>query len=162
MADIRKPNFATARGTMAIVELSEPFERLELQFVPQDVAWNRTATEASYAVVNRNNDVPQITGGNDTLAFSLDFYSDDNDVDDIKSKVLWLQSLSYAPVRKCKVLWGDFLGVESSETWILTSVSAKFAKFMPENGMRPQQANIDLVFKLAPDENRTVGGVRLN
>jgi len=158
--DIRKPNFSTAKGTMTIIELAEPFERLEFQFVPGEVGWNRTATDASYQVANRNNDQPQISGGNDIMNFTLSFYSDDNDVDDMKTKVVWLQSLSYAPARLVKVLWGGFLG--GDERWLVTSVNAKYSKFMESNEMRPQQAVVDIVFKLAPERNRTAAGVRLN
>lgn len=143
-------------GKIYFVELVAPFERLELQFVPETISNPREADISEVAIVGRNLPKTQHTGGRETLAMRLDFYSDEENRQDVKRKVDWLKSLTYnggasGPARKVKLIWGDLY---KKETWVVKSVRPEYSNFSNMYGMLPQQAYVDIV--LMRDEKQNI------
>lgn len=154
--------YSTTQNELFIVELSKPFEQMKIQFMPEELNWSRTASISSAVVVGRNNPYYQLTGGEDKLALKLDLYAEQENRQDVIDRVHWLQSLTmnngYAgPVRNIKLVWGDLF---KREVWVVLDVRAQLSQFMPQAGMLPQQAYVELSLALDPKKNRTIADVR--
>ncbi|MAX80393.1 MAG: hypothetical protein CL843_09475 [Crocinitomicaceae bacterium] len=154
--------FNTTNNELILVELTEPFERLFIQFVPHKIEPHRTANYASIAPVGRNNALMHYTGGADTLPLSLDFYSDDEKRQDVIKSVKWLQSLAMnngylSPAPKVKLIMGDLF---EYEVWRVTSVKASMEAFDQGNGWLPMRASVQLQLQLVTDFNLEFEDVR--
>ena len=154
--------FSTTKGEIYILELEEPFSRLEIQFVPDELRLKRQADLISVAVVGRNNNLLQYTGGNDTLSFSIQFYSDDVNREDVIRNVNWLRSLAMkdgdsGPYRNVKIVFGD---VFRNEIWAVSSVSEKLTHFDDQNKFLPLRATVDISLILDPKTNLLYEQVR--
>lgn len=128
-----------------IVEITKPFERLPIQFVPSSLDYNRTSGIANIEVVAKTNPLRQWTGGDTKLNFSLDFYSVEESREDVFKKVKWLQSLSYpndlGEIPKVRVVFGDLF---LEEVWLVENVGVKFSNFHPQKNWLPIQATVDI------------------
>lgn len=156
-------NFSTTENQIFIVELQEPFERLEVQFVPKDIPWSRNANLSAVEVVGRNHPKYHFTGGEDQVGLQLDFYSDEENREDVLRKVRWLQSLTYndgynAPARNVKIVFGRLF---QKEIWAVANVNAVLSSFNSNYGMLPQRAMVDITFKLDPKTNLRLSDVRI-
>jgi hypothetical protein len=154
--------FSTTGGQLYIVELSRPFERVEIQFAPQVLNWNREADISSVYIVGRNHPKQHFTGGSETLSFQMDFYSDVEDRKDVIKKVNWLRSLtfgdgSFGPARNVKLVWGDLY---KNNVWAVKSVNVKLENFAPQKGWLPQQAWVDISLIADPKKNLRISDIR--
>ena len=152
----------TTENKLYIVELAPPFERLEIQFVPEGVSLSRTAEFAPLAVVGRNVPRRHFTGGESGLALQLDFYADSRRRDDVIQKVNWLESLTYAdggygPARNVMLLWGDFL---KNRIWVVKSIRANYSGFHSQFNMLPQQAIVDIQLDADSKKNPRINDIR--
>jgi hypothetical protein len=150
-------SISSTQGQLAIVELSPPFERLEIQFMPTGLAWSRTPDLPALAVVGRNNPHYHLTGGEDRLNLRLDFATELESRLDVIRKVQWLRSLTFAPVRNVKLVWGQLF---KSEVWVVASFKADMDQFMHNANMLPQQAYVDITLALDPKKNLRLRDVR--
>lgn len=155
-------DFTTTSGQLYIVELLEPFERLEFQFVPEPISWDRQPDLAPIPIVGRNNPRKHYTGGEDRLSFQLEFYADEEDRDDVRRKVMWLRSLTYndgsnAPIRNIKLVWGTLF---RHEVWVVSKCAFQFMHFDSRYGYKPLHARVDLTLDLDPIENLRLQDVR--
>jgi hypothetical protein len=154
--------FSTTNSELYIVELVRPFERLEIQFVPPVLNWNRKADISSVQIVGRNHPKAHFTGGSESLSFQLDFYSDVEDRSDVIKKVRWLQSLTYSdgsfgPARNVKIVWGSLY---KKDVWAVESVNVKLENFAQKHGWLPQQAWVDISLTADPTKNLRIQDVR--
>lgn len=152
----------TPKGSLYILELAEPFERLEFQEVPAEIPWDRTGNYAEIAVPGRNNPLHHYTGGSDSVSLKLQFVADDSGVDSVERDVRWLQSLvgndSYnAPTRRVKIVFGKLF---RNETWIVKSVKSSFTDFHSEKGYASRRTTVDISFALDTDKNRSLADMR--
>ncbi|WP_291726161.1 hypothetical protein [Bernardetia sp.] len=149
-------------GSIYILELSEPFGRLELQEVPKEIAKQRTGNYATVDVPGRNNPLHHYTGGGDTFSMSCQFVYDGSNEDTVLRDINWLEGLiandSYnAPTRKVKVIFGNLF---SNKTYIVKSVSSKFTDFDNQNGWKARRAEVSISFELSMETNRSINDIR--
>jgi len=154
--------FNTTLGRLYLLELEEPFERLELQFVPGELSMNRQADLKQIAIVGRNNNLLQYTGGSDTLNLPIEFYSDSEFRDDVISKVNWLQSLAMSdgnngPYRNVKLVFGNLF---RNEIWAVSSVSPVLSHFDDKYNFLPLRATVEIRLILDPKTNLLFDQVR--
>lgn len=146
---------------MYIVELTPPFERLEIQFVPESIPWSRTANISDIAVVGRNHPRRHHTGGDESISLELDFFAHDQLREDTMKKVNWLVSLTYnqqdqgAP--KVKLVWGKLF---QDHVWLVSRVQPILSNFHSLYDMLPVQSAVRLELKLDPEENQYLEDVR--
>lgn len=132
------------------MELESPFERLEIQFVPEEITMNRTANVVDFAVVGRNNPLHQYSGGDEKMNFKLDFYSDTANRSDVITKTRWLESLAQndagnRPQTLVKLVWGDLF---KRSKWVVNSVKVTLSMFDKRYGFLPCQAYVDMQMSL--------------
>jgi hypothetical protein len=149
-------------GSIYILELSEPFGRLELQELPSELSTQRTGNYAEINVPGRNNPLHHYTGGSDTFSMSFQFVYDSSGVDNVLRDVQWLEGLmandSYnAPSRRVKIIFGKIF---NNKTYIVKSVSSKFMDFVNNNGWISKRAEVSISFALDMDNNRSIADIR--
>lgn len=164
MGDIKNLGVNTTGGKCYIVELRPPYQKLEIQFVPDEISLTSSANNAKIDIVGRNNPLVHYTGGNDKLKLTLDFYSDEANRKDVLLKVRWLQSLRYAdgsfgPKRNISVVLGDLF---RREIWTVDSVNIKLSNLDGQFNFMPRQAFVDLDLTLDPKTNLRIDDVRGN
>ena len=148
----------TTNNQLVIVELSPPFERLELQFVPREVRNPRTPNLNPVQVIGRNDDIYHYSGGRETLSFQLEFFSDEEGRADVYRKVEWLKSLTInngylQGYRNVKLVWGKMF---KDMVFVVTNVDPKLSGFDDQNDWLPLRALVDISFNLDPKSNQTL------
>lgn len=154
--------FNTTEDRIFLVETMPPFERVNFQFMPENMTWNRQAKIQTIAVTGRNNDLFQYTGGSDTLNFSIDFFSDDETRSDVQTKVNFLKSLpmsdgTFGPARNVKLIMGKFL---RDEVWLVRSVNTVYSNHDDRFEYLPRRATVKIQLILDPEKNRRLKDVR--
>lgn len=159
-------NISTTNNEIFLFELQQPFERIEFQFVPQELTWERSPSWVRVPIVGRNNSKKHLTGGEDKLSFSLDFKSlfEENKQMCIR-KLSFLQSLCVmdgfsGPPRNVKLSWGQS-DIFRHKIWVVTRVSGKMLDFHSGFGWNPMQTIIDVELELDPEKNTRLNDVRL-
>ena len=160
--DLLSYNFGTTRHRCYIVELAEPFERVEIQFVPPNLNIQRTANLKEIAVVNKNDPDTIFTGGRETLKFQLDFYSDDLKKRDVIAKCDWLKSLTFhdglkGDYRPIRVVFGKLF---LTEIYNVKNVNINMTHLDGLFGFLPLRATVDINLVLSPDTPRTLSNIR--
>lgn len=159
-------NISTTDGNLSIVELQPPFERLDFQFVPDILKWERTGNWVNVPITGRNNSKKHLTGGEDKLSFQLDFnamFEEDKQL--CIQKISWLQSLTamdgYAGgARNVKLVWG-MSAIFRHKIWIVRRVSSALSYFHSAFGYDPMQVLIDVDLEMNPTENRRLDDIRM-
>lgn len=152
-------SFNTTNNELYIVETSEPFEKMVIQFVPTDMNNTRKAKLKDISVVGRNDDLQHYVGGSENLTFVLDMYGNNEHV---MKKINWLKSLTMndgfgGSFRSIKLIFGDLY---KYHVWNLTSVNAKLSQFTKDLKWEPARAQVTLSMKLDPENNRLIEDVR--
>lgn len=153
-------------GRIYLHELQEPFERLEFQFIPEELNWDRTGSWVNIPITGRNNSKKHLTGGEDRLTFQLDFSGImAQDPRHCIQQLSWLQSLTvmdgFAGVpRNVKLVWGGS-DLFRYKIWVVKRVGGKMLNFSSYYDLNPQQALIDIEMELDPQENTRLNSVRL-
>lgn len=144
-----------------IVEV-ETLEQIECQYMPNELTRNNTAEINKIKTVARNNPFPGYSGVETDMMFSLDFYSEQEDREDLMSRVKWLEGLTYGqafnarPV-KIRIVWGRFL---NKFTFCVNNVNVKFAQMNKYHDGLPLMAMVDLNLSLDMDENIVRSDIR--
>jgi hypothetical protein len=137
-----------------IVSLTQPNEgdsadRLEIQFVPNELSYKRDSKLSTIDVIGRENPLRHWSGGDTSLDLQLDFYTEAENRQDVMKKVRWLQSLTYKNeqgiVPRVKLVWGDMF---LEEVWYIASLGIKLDNFHPQYNWIPCQALIDLSLQI--------------
>lgn len=152
----------TTGGNLYIVELEEPNERLEIQFVPENITTPRNANLKSVSIVGRNNDLLQYTGGQETLQMTLNFLADDDLREEVIKKVAWLKSLTMKDgnkgvYRNVKLVMGDLF---KNEIWAVSSVEPTLSHLDDEHNYLPLRAVVVVKMILDPKTNLLFSDVR--
>lgn len=145
-----------------IVELAAPFERLEVQFMPEEYNISRRANYSKVQITGRNTPKYHFTGGEDSLNMKLQFMAHSTLGDEVYKKVNWLRSLTFSdsfsgPTRNIKIVFG---GLYRNVNWLVTSVDAKFSRFDHRKVMYPIQAAVDITFVRDYALNQTINQIR--
>lgn len=152
----------TTEGKLYFTALRS-LEKLEIQFVPKELAINRGINVAAIAVVGRNNPFYHYTGGTTGLVFDLDFHAEEENLNDVIRKCKWLESLCYSnsmsePPEQVKLTWGDLF--KKGEVWMVKGFSYKLSMFDPSKGMLPRQAYANIALELDVKNNIRTRDVR--
>jgi len=138
-------------------------ERLEIQFMPNEINGSRSADLKELKVVGRNNPFLHYTGGKENLNLPLEFYSDIESHDDVKRKIDWLRSLTIndgkiGSYRRVKIVFGDLF---RWELWVVKAVNYKYTHFDGESGFLPLRAVANLVLQIDTDNDVTINDLRV-
>lgn len=152
---------ATTQGRLYFIALQSR-ERLDIQYVPDDLTIDRSPSIADVAVIGRNNPVHHYSSGKTSLKLQLDFYAEEEDRQDVIRKCRWLESLGYSdglsrPPEQIKLVFGDLF---RDEIWIVKKVSYKLSNFNKEYGFLPQQAYVDVSLALDPKTNLRIKDIK--
>jgi hypothetical protein len=156
-------NFGTTEHLIYILEV-ETGERLEVQFVPENVALSREANITEIMVVSRNNPLLHYVNGKNTLSTTLEFYSDEPSRQDVYRKIRWLESLAMndgyqGKIRTIQFLFGKMF---DRDYWNLQSVRPVLSHFDAENGFYPLRATVQINLILDTEKkNLLISDVRL-
>jgi len=139
----------TTNGQLYIVNLTT-LEKLEIQFVPNEVVIDRSANMPEVVIIGRDTPNYQWSSGRQSLTLNLDFLANDENRLDVKAKVEWLMGLTRRPAnnRKApnvKLVWGDLF---KDEVWVVPSVKPRYSNFNKVYNFLPQQAYVDITFNL--------------
>ena len=157
---------STTNNQLYLHELQPPFDRLEIQFVPEELVWQRNGNWVNVPVVGRNNSRKHLTGGEDTLNLSLDFNGMfERDKQHCARKMAWINSLTYTdgyigPPRNIKLIWGE-TALFRHKIWVVKSVSSRMSDFHSRFGMNPMNLLMDIQLELDPEENLRLNDVRI-
>ena len=154
----------TTLGRLYITALRS-LDRVEIQYVPKNLAMPRAANIGNIAIIGRNTPKYHTTGGTTTLNMELDFHAEEESKEDVIRKVRWLQSLTAigeggVPPEKVRVTFGDMF--KSGEIWTVKSVNPRFDLFDAAHGFLPRQAYVGISLLLDPEDNITSEGMRWN
>ncbi len=152
-------------SNMWLVRLDEDdqeVESLRIQTVPLELGVSRDSNWATIPSIGRNNPFYHYTGGEDTLEFTLDWYTTSPTVDDVIKKCRWVQSLTMANGYKYEpprilLIYGHLF---KYTTWIVQSAHYRLSLFDKENNMLPRQAYQDIVLKKVTDHNLAINEFR--
>jgi len=150
---------STTDQQLFIVETKEPFESMEIQFVPYELNSNRKADIRDIKVVGRNNPLQQYTGGDETLSFVIEMYGDNTMV---LNRINWLKSLTHndgygGSFRSVKLVMGELF---KYDIWNITSVQTNMNHLDRNLGWGPQRASVTISLKLDPKTNKYIQDVR--
>ena len=141
---------STTEGKLYLVELTAPFERLEIQFYPAEITESRRIEVAeTKGVVGWNHTGTHYTGGDDVVSFDLLFYSDDAQRVKAVKSFRWLQSLGQSNAGRAgqpeiAIVWG---GLYKNQRFTLLECSGTLADFYQNNNNRPSVARVSVKFK---------------
>lgn len=133
-------------------------ERLVFQNVPLELSYDPDSRWLAVASPGRNNPIYHYLGSEDTLSFTLSWYSDDSTKQDVITKIKWLESLSKnngytEKPHMLQCVWGDLF---RDAKWIMFKAGpARLSLFDRTAGMMPKLASQDIVLKRVVEQNRT-------
>ena len=143
---------STELGTKGIAYLItlDGLEKVEIQYVPPTIAWNRRANDTDVAIVGRNLPKGHHTGGEKVLVLNLDFYSVKASRQDVIEKIMLLESWTYNEdfnegVESIKLVFGKLF---RGEVWRIKSVSPNITHFTNDNFL-PMQATVKVILSQA-------------
>lgn len=141
---------------LLVLNSEQDDDRLEFQFMPNEIVVSRQVQLASIQVVGRSHSISQYLGGDDTLPLTLEFYALDNN-QEVRDKCAWLQSLAYGS--DVKLVFGSLF---RNEVWAVAGVNVKFANFSIKNDFLPLTASVDIQLKLNPEKSILPQDVRFS
>jgi len=154
---------STTKGELYLIA-EDTLEKMEIQFVPPEISYDTSPNISEIAIVGRNAPELQYIGNTTTVEMELDFHANDEDREDVISKVLWLQSLSMndgndRKAQRVKIVFGKLF---KNKMWVVRAAPAKLSQFNPNKGWLPQQAYVKIRFTLDTDHNPTWEEMRFN
>lgn len=125
-------------------------ERLEIQFVPDEIGITRNSDTQSVQVVGRNNPFYHYTAGETLMNLELDFCAEREDRADVLEKCKWMEGLAYNndypdPPEQVKLVFGD---VFKDEIWVVKNVNYSMTNFDKVYGFLPTQAKVTVTLAL--------------
>jgi hypothetical protein len=158
-----KPESSTTAGEMYFI-IIEPdlYTKVDIQFVPEVLNYNRVANMQEVRPILRNIPKLHYSGGTTNMTFRLDFFAQQEDRKDVIEKVRLLESTAHsdgydAPKPQVKIVWGELF---RDEIWEVSSVRAQLSNFKAEQGFLPQQAYVDITVIRVSDSNLTFADIR--
>lgn len=130
-------------------------ETLILQTVPQELDINPNTQWAVLASLGRNNPGYQYMGSEDTVAFTLSLYSDEEHKEDVLKTVKTIEAWSKADgyisgPPMIQLVWGAMF---KDSRFIIFACPYRLGLFDREKSMLPCQAVIDITLKKVIQEN---------
>lgn len=145
------------------------YSYLTLPFVPRELDYRPESTFVGIASFGRNNPFYQFTGSEDTLTFTIDWFSAKLSREDVIFNCRWLESLTkgdgYEDVpHRVKIIWSQDDKLFEDSIWLLVSAPYRLTQFVKgyeldgetvRTGMLPQQAVQTVTFKKLKQYNST-------
>lgn len=159
--DVLNKGINTTNGNIFIMG-ERTLERLEIQFIPQQLELDRKANITEIGIVGRNTPQYQYLNGSTELAVEFDFHTDERTGMSVVNKVRWLESLLASeryvePPERVKLIWGKLFRYEM---WILKSMKATYKEFDKTKDGLPRQGYAACVFALDPKNNLVSSDLR--
>jgi len=167
ISEDRIPRGKVTPSDIFIIRLNnedQEFEKLKIQCVPLEVVVQPESNWAVIPSVGRNNPFYNYTGGEDTLTFTLDWYSNEELKEDVIRNCRWLESLSRADAYfneppQIILKWGNLFRFQK---WIVQSAGYRLSIFSKEDNMMPIQAYQDITLKKVVGYNTSIEEIRGN
>ena len=148
---------STSLGTKGIAYLItlDGLEKVEIQYVPPQIAWDRRANDTDVAIVGRNLPKGHHTGGEKVLVLNLDFYSVDASRQDVIEKIMLLESWTYneefnTGVEDIKLVFGKLFRLE---VWRVKRVRPNITHFTNDKFL-PMQATVEVILSQSGNVTR--------
>lgn len=130
-------------------------ERLYFQTIPTEIEYDPKTEWATLPSIGRNSPFYQYTGAEDTITFTVSWYSRDKDRKDVLSKCKWLESLSKPDgyengVHPVQLIFGTMY---KDSKWIVYSAPYRLRLFNRQIDMLPQLATQEITLKRISDIN---------
>lgn len=131
-------------------------EKLFLQTIPLELNY---APETSWAVIaspGRNTPLYQYTGAEDTLSFTINWYAEELNKEDVIRKAKWVEALGKnngydEKPHHIKFIFGKLF---QDAEWIVSAMPVKFSLFDRSEGMLPCLATQEITLKRINSNNR--------
>lgn len=148
---------------------SQPFfvdmvtcETLLFQTVPVELTYGPETNWNVVATAGRNNPNYQYSGAEDTLNFSMTWYANEENREDVLKKCKWLESLSKnngydEKPHRIKLMFGN---VFNDAEWIVFAAPFKISMFNRTFGMLPTLAVQEVTLKRITTTNRGTNDIR--
>lgn len=155
--NVAGPNNAQKPNQPYILDLVT-LERLYFQNIPNDHKYNPDASWAVIASPGRNTPIYLYDGSEDVLSFTLSWYCEESDRQDVLTKVKWLESLTKNDgydnkPHPVQCVWGQMY---RDAKWIVFSAGPiNWGLHDRQFGMLPKLATQELVLKRIAEVNRT-------
>lgn len=175
------PERTFTKDTITILDLDykddgvKGYSKITLPFTPRELNYQPTSKFVGIATMGRNNPFYQFTGSEDTLSFEIDWFSNQNDREDVINSCRWLEAMTKSNgydemPHRAKLLWGKDNKLFEDDTWIITeapyilsgfvdSYKEKGSTNIVKVGMLPQQANQTITMKRLTKDNRTTSQI---
>lgn len=140
----------------------ETGKTLMFQSVPTELMYSSGITWVTIASAGRNNPLYQYTGAEDSIAFTLSWYAEEESRQDVLTKCKWLESLGKNDgydnkPHRIKLVFGKLF---SDAIWIVSSADYKISMFNRLKGMLPTLAMQEVILKRVMITNRTTNQIR--
>lgn len=149
--EYKKPESSVETTTdgKAFIIAIETLERVEIQYIPRELAWQRRVNNADVVIVGRNNPLGHFTGGKETMPLSLDFYSVAQSRNDVMEKINLLKAWTYGETfgggaENVKLVFGELF---REEIWRITNINVRVTQYTRDTFL-PMQAYVDLELQL--------------
>lgn len=146
------------------------YSYIQLPFVPRELDYKPESNFVGIASFGRNNPFYQFTGSEDTLTFEIDWFSKENNREDVIFNCRWLEALTKGDAyddipHRVKIVWGKDNKLFEDSIWLLVDAPYRLTNFVRayyddqknivSAGMLPQQAYQTVTFKRLTKLNRS-------
>jgi hypothetical protein len=155
------PSYIPSRMWLVPID-DDSLKALQIQTVPMELSVDPIAKWATIPSIGRNNPFYHYTGGEDSLKFTLDWYTVRDSNQDVIENCRWVESLArnnaynQGPTRVL-LIFGDLF---QFDLWVVESAPYRLNLFNRERGMLPKQAYQELTLKKVIDKNTSRSEVR--
>lgn len=138
------------------------YSYIQLPFVPRELDYKPESNFVGIASFGRNNPFYQFTGSEDTLTFEIDWFSKEDNREDVIFNCRWLEALTKGDAydeipHRVKIVWGKDNKLFEDSVWLLVDAPYRLSNFvrayyddqnnLVSAGMLPQQAYQTVTFK---------------
>lgn len=146
------------------------YSYIQLPFVPRELDYKPESNFVGIASFGRNNPFYQFTGSEDTLTFEIDWFSKEDNREDVIFNCRWLEALTKGDAydeipHRVKIVWGKDNKLFEDSIWLLVDAPYRLSNFvrayydnqnnLVSAGMLPQQAYQTVTFKRLTKLNRS-------
>ena len=155
--------FSTTNEQLYLVNVQRPSEKVNIQFYPNELSFDRAIKSNDIDIVGRNNPLSHYTGGATTFTLALDFYAEETNLEDVMRRIKMIESWTYNEVftegvNQIKVVWGNLF--KAQEVWVIKKCTYRLTQFDKGKGNLPKQAYMDLTLSLDTKNNIKASDIR--